>query len=167
MKQYFVIIMLAGFPFLGAAQLNFEWETVEIVDEFGDVTGESAKSIYCSGVFSNSATSNSDLYARVTEQNGMIIIQLFEYQSPPSVALGLDDALGKIKVKRSNGEIEQYDAFAPESGGVYFTKDVGRDFLDLVINGDGEEITILIKEEDFSDYGSASYRFKLKTQVAE
>jgi len=41
-----------------------------------------AKSIYCEGVFSNSATSNSDLYARVIEQNDMIIIQLFEYQDP-------------------------------------------------------------------------------------
>jgi hypothetical protein len=95
-------------PVFALAQLNFDvWQSEEVVDEFGDPTGILAKSIYCEGVFSNSATSNSDAYVRVIEQNDMSIIQLFECQTPPSVALGLRDSTGKIKVKREDAMVEE------------------------------------------------------------
>ncbi len=157
--KFIQILFLALLPVFGSAQLNYEWETVEIVDEFGDPTGDVAKSVYCEGVFSNSATSNSDLIARVSDQSELIVIQLYEYASPPSVSMGLGDERGKIKVKRADGTVEEFGAWSPKGGGLYFSKDLGRDFIDLVINGGGEEITVLVKEEDFSEYGSASYRF--------
>ena len=165
--KFIQILFLALLPVFGSAQLNYEWETVEIVDEFGDPTGDVAKSVYCEGVFSNSATSNSDLIARVSDQSELIVIQLYEYASPPSVSMGLGDEIGKIKVKRADGTVQEFGAWSPKGGGLYFSKDLGRDFIDLVLNGGGEEITVLIKEKDFSEYGSASYRFKLKTQPAE
>lgn len=168
MTKKIQLLVLAFLPVFALAQLNFDvWQSEEVVDEFGDPTGVLAKSIYCEGVFSNSATSNSDLYARVIEQNDIIIIQLFEYQTPPSVALGLRDATGKIKVKREDATVEEYDAFAMKSGGVYFTQDIGRNFIDLVANGEGEKITVLVREDAFSEYGSAVYRFSLITQSVQ
>jgi hypothetical protein len=45
------------------------------------------------------------------------------------------------------------------SGGVYFTQDIGRNFIDLVTNGQGKKSTVLVREDSFSEYGSAVYRF--------
>jgi len=166
--RFLFAIPLVLFSFGLSAQYNTEtWETTKIVDEFGDETGEVAKSIFCEGTFSNSATSGSDLYARVIDQENILAIQLFEYQTPPSVSLAFENAVGQIKVKRADKSVETYKAFASKDGGVYFTADVGRDFYSLVVNGGGEEITVLIKQEDFTEYGRAQYRFKLKTQPAE
>ena len=54
-----------------------------------------------------------------------------------------------------------------KSGGVYFTQDIGRNFIDLVANGEGEKITVLLREDSFSEYGSAVYRFSLITQSVQ
>lgn len=108
MTKKIQLLILAFLPVFALAQLNIDvWQSEEVVDEFGDPTGVLAESIYCEGVSSNSATSNSDVYARVIEQNDRIIIQMFEYQRPPSIALSLRNAMGKIKVKREDTTVEE------------------------------------------------------------
>ena len=145
-------LFLALLPVLSSAQFNI-WKTLTVFDEWGDVTDEIIKDFACDGVFSNSTTSDSDLWVRVSHQRQMIIMELFENQSPPNVALGLSDSTGKIKVKRADGTVESYNAFAPATGGVRFSESVGGEFIDLLVDGGGEEITVLIKQEDFSEYG--------------
>lgn len=54
-----------------------------------------------------------------------------------------------------------------KSGGVYFTQDLGRNFIELVPHGEGEKITVLVREDSFSEYGSAVYRFSLITQSVQ
>jgi hypothetical protein len=51
-----------------------------------------------------------------------------------------------------------------KSGGVYFTQDIGRNFIELGTNGEGEKITVLVREDSFSEYESAVYRFSPITQ---
>lgn len=40
-----------------------------------------------------------------------------------------------------------------KSGGAYFTQDLGRNFIELVTHGEGEKITVLVREDSFSAYG--------------
>lgn len=165
--KFIKILLFAFLPLFGIAQNHYEWKDNSPLDEFGDPTDIVQKDVYCTGVFSNSATTNSDLKVRVIQENDIIAFELYEYNTTPLARLVLEDGEGKIKVKRADKTVEEYDAYAAKNGGVFFFPEIGGDFVDLVKNGDGEEITVLIKQEDFSEYGMASYRFKLKTQPAE
>ena len=164
--KFVTTLLLAFVPMLGFSQ-HYDWQDNTPLDDFGDPLDIVQKDIYCTGVFSNSATSNSDLLVRVVQEGLIIAMELYEYNTGPVARLAFDDAQGKIKVKRADKTVEEFDALTMKNGGVFFFDDVGSEFVDLVINGGGEEITVLIKQEDFSDYGMATYRFKLKTQSAE
>lgn len=165
--KFITTLVLAFVPLLGFSQYHYDWKDNTPLDEFGDPLDIVQKDIYCTGVFSNSATTNSDLLVRVVQEDQIIAFELYEYSKTPMARLVLTDGQGKIKVKRADKTVEEYDAYAMKTGGVFFYPQVGSDFVNLVKNGEGEEITVLIKQDDFSDYGMASYRFKLKTQTAE
>lgn len=155
-----ITIIFAALTAISSAQ---GWEETPTKDEFGDLTGGSVLSQYCEGTFSNSATANSDLTVRISIQQEILMLDLYEYNQQPGAKLSREATLGKIKVKRADGTVEEYQAFAPDQGGLWFPPGYQMKFLDLVMDGDGEEITVLIKEEDFSEYGTASYRFKMVT----
>lgn len=144
------------------SQINFDsWETVQVTDDFGDPTGESVVRFFSEGKFSNSATSNSDLIVKVVDYGESILIDLFEYSSPPSATLCYDGCLGDISVKRADGTVETYEGYALDIGGIYFNSE---EFRDLIHNGGGEEIKVFIAQRLFSDYGGAMYSFKIITQ---
>ena len=144
------------------SQIDFDvWQTVDVTDEFGDPTGESVTRMFVEGKFSNSATINSDLIAKIVDYGESVLIDLFEYSSPPSATLCYDGCLGEVSVKRADGTVESYECYALDMGGVYFNKP---DFLDLIHNGGGEEVKVFIAQRLFSDYGGAMYSFKIITQ---
>ena len=160
-----ITILLAALTSALSAQ---GWEETPLVDEFGDPTGTVARVQFCEGTFSNSATSNTEMTARIQHQNEIIVIDLFEYNQAPGATLGLSDAVGKIKVKRADGTVEEYEAYSPENAGLYFLEgSVGDEFYNLVMSGNGEQITVLVKESSFTEYGNATYRFKMLTLGGE
>ena len=163
MKKLFLIMGLAAISATGFAQLNYnKWETVEIVDEFGDSTGESVTRAFFKGVFSNSATSNADLIVKVVDYGNAVMMELYEYSKTPGASMCYDGCTGEISVKNSSGEIETHSTFAPESGGLYFNSDDS--FFNLIHNNLGETIKVVVRERNFSKYGSSSYVFEMITQ---
>lgn len=139
------------------------WNDVPVTDEFGDPTGDIVKRAFFEGTFNNSATVGADLIVKVVDYGDNILIELFEYGTAPGAKLCYDGCLGEISVKRSNGEVESHQTFAPSSGGLYFNKEkVG--FNNLIRNSNGETIRVLVSEKNFSKYGSSSYSFTIITQ---
>ena len=157
MKKILVIsIMLVG-AFSLQAQLNYDyWETVNITDDFGDPTGETARVIFCNGNFSNSATSNNDDFIAkfVDYSSGGMVIQLFEYSKAPSASITYKTSQGLIRVKINSGDVMSYDnIYGLENGGLYIEKD--NDFLEMVRSSN--YLKININQSDFSDYGNSVY----------
>jgi hypothetical protein len=144
------------------------WETVTYKDDFGDPTGEKALRLITTGLFSNSATSNSKTAAKVVvdfdyeniETNLKGSLDVYDYATPPAATLTYTSAHGTIKVKREDGTVEHYKVFASENGGMYFYQD----FLDLLMQGHREKIQVVISERNFSKYGSSIYVFPLYTR---
>jgi hypothetical protein len=148
--------MLVG-AFSLQAQLNYDyWETVNITDDFGDPTGETARVIFCNGNFSNSATSNNDDFIAkfVDYSSGGMVIQLFEYSKAPSASITYKTSQGLIRVKINSGDVMSYDnIYGLENGGLYIEKD--NDFLEMVRSSN--YLKININQSDFSDYGNSVY----------
>ena len=157
MKKLLVIaIMLVG-AFSLQAQLNYNyWETVNITDDFGDPTGETAKIIFCNGNFSNLVTSNNDDFIAkfVDYSSGGMIINLYEYSKSPSASVTYKTSQGLIRVKINSGDIMSYDdIYGLENGGLYIEE--GNDFLEMVRSSN--YLKININQSDFSDYGNSVY----------
>ena len=91
-----------------------EWDEREDEDEFGDKTGESYKYMITEdGVFSNSATTNSQLTGLFMVRNNSLDIGIVEYGSSP--AKSYKHTFELVKIKQPNGNIVEIKR-------VYFSK---------------------------------------------
>lgn len=164
MKKFMLTMGLAAITAITTAQdLTFNtWGEVQVTDEFGDPTGESVSRAFFEGSFSNSATSNSSLIVKMVDYGDAIIMELYEYSRAPGARMCYDGCFGLISVKHENGEVKNYRAFAPKSGGLYFNDKTK--FYELINNGNNETLKLVIRESNFDDYGSSSYIFEIITQ---
>lgn len=160
MKKFIMTMAMAAFSVMGMAQLEYgKWETAEVTDEFGDPTGETVVSAFFEGTFSNSATTNSELTVRALDYGDALMLKFFEYSRTPEASMCHDGCFGEITVKRESGSVYTYEAFAPKSGGLFFSeKDK---FLDMFRHNPGETIKVIVREDSFSDYGSSKYIFTI------
>ena len=56
----------------------------------------------------------------------------------------------------------KYEAFAPESGGLYLNDE--DDLYQLLKNGKDQKLKVSVRQSSFSDTGQSSYNFNLLTQ---
>jgi hypothetical protein len=79
-KIFYLLLLPVCFTAANLSAQSDVWEVVEIVDEFGDKTGDKRLAYQTSGTFTNSATRNSDLDVMLLVDNprGVNII-VFEY----------------------------------------------------------------------------------------
>lgn len=138
-----------------------DWEISEVVDEFGDPTGDKVKVGYFEGKFNNSAQSGASLIVKVVDYGGAAKINLYEYSTLPNVTIGYKTIFGLIKVKRQNGDIETYDCMASESGGLYFGNEDYIKFSNLINNNNKEKVKVIIEGESFGQSKSLKYFFTL------
>jgi len=161
MKKLVLLLGMVAFTFSMNAQLNYDkWETVVTTDNFGDPTGESVSRIFGKGVFSNSATSNSELIVKFVDWGDAMTLDLYEYGRTPGASVSYKSVFGVINIKQDDGTVVQVKAFANKNGGLYFSDD---DYVSLmeVINGDSSVLKIQFDERDFGTSGSSSYSFKI------
>ena len=161
MRKAVLVLAMVALTFSMNAQLNYDkWQTVVTTDNFGDPTGDSVSRIFGKGVFSNSATSNSELIVKFVNWGDAMTLSLYEYGSAPGASISYKSAFGVINVKKDDGTIVKVKAFANKNGGLYFSDD---DYTSLmeVINGDSSVLKIQFDERDFGLSGSSSYSFKL------
>jgi hypothetical protein len=143
-----------------------EWNHKFYVDDFNEPTDQGYSSVIMTGTFSNSATTNSDLTARIISSESSFNIDLYEYNRQPGAKLVYDTAFGTFKVKQG-GEVFIIDAMAAEGGGIYVWKFKGtsktkvtKEYALLAsIFAEGGAIMIAIDEDNF-DSGSSTYIIK-------
>ena len=165
MKKVLLVLAMIAFTFSMNAQLNYnQWETAHLTDEFGDETGETVDRFFVKGKFNNSATHGSELIVKLVDYGDSMMLSLYEYGSAPAASIDYDSNFGFINVKRADGTIEKYDTFAPESGGIYFSKEEYTAFSALINNGKNETIKVIINGDDLGGRSSTKYIFTLLTR---
>ena len=164
MKKIILILLCVSFAQTTFAQgLSFDkWEKVELQDDFGDKTGKFITRTFARGTFSNSATTNSKLIAKINHDGEWVFISLYEYERTPEAKLVYEPSYGNVLVKFENGESEMFEVLAFKSGGV--GAKAGSKFYDLLTNGNAQKIKLLIRQSNFSNYGSSSYLFEFNTK---
>jgi len=164
MKKVILLLVCVFFAQTTFSQgLSFDkWEKVELTDEFGDKTGKFITRTFARGTFSNSATTNAKLIAKINHQDEWVFISLYEYERTPEAKLVYDPSYGNILVKFESGDSEMFEVLAFKSGGI--GAKAGTKFYDLVTSGNAQKIKCLVRQSNFSDYDSSSYLFEFMTK---
>lgn len=90
------------------------WKVTYYVDDFGEPTKDGYVFTSCTGKFSNSATTNSELGVKFIIDESVFCIQLYEYNRNHPVKGYLDTF--QFKAKRSDGEILEFETLNDEYG---------------------------------------------------
>lgn len=137
------------------------WELKHFSDSFGEETGDKYLVLTGNGVFSNSATSNSELNVVFFIDDDTFSFRLFEYGSSP---VKDDDAPYYTRIKDSKGAISDFRLYnAGQSGqiGTASKEDLAK-IMDILKKGG--EITVIM---NYNSYGQSDYRFKLNVDGFE
>ena len=134
------------------------WELGEFVDEFNRPTGNKYVSTTVSGTFSNSATTNSDLYASVQVTSSDIAIMLWEYGS--YLVKGTYDTNNySITVLDQNGAKHYLSGTMHKNGTrVYLSSSDREDLLSLLQTSGTLSFYL-----EFSKYSRSTYLFSVET----
>jgi hypothetical protein len=138
------------------------WKIGYFVDEFGDPTenGYISNSNYISGVFSNSATSNSNLNSLfLISKKSRVALQLYEYAGRnPVKAYSTKDY--SIIVKDGSGEKHSMKGTMYEGGDrIFFDRSSGKNHISKMHNilMNGGNITVVLKD---TEYGLSTYKIQ-------
>lgn len=133
-----------------------KWELKYYKDEFGEYGNSSYLVLTGNGVFSNSATTNSEMSAILFVDKGSISLRLVEYRS----SVVKDDDFFNLKVKDASESITKFKLYNTKSGYMYFTDDsyFGQQYTDM-LNILKKEGTIRCSGEMYNSYSSSSYTF--------
>lgn len=130
------------------------WKTGIYVNEFDEPTGEKYAYSETNGVFSNSATTNSDLRVRILVDKKSVRINLFEYGANHPVK---GRGFFRFKAKGNDDRIIEFRTYNTESGDNFVEDEDVEKVRELLTNG--AEIKFVGTN---SDYGSLSeYKFTL------
>ena len=139
---------------------NFSgWETGEYTDEFDTPTGNKYMGADCYGTFSNSATTNSDLYAYVQIDKNNIGIMLFEYNR--NLVKGTFDYENyDITILDEQGYKHYYTGVLYKSSTrIYFYNEDEAEIISLLKNND--TLKIYLKS---TKYSISTYLFTLNSK---
>lgn len=132
------------------------WELKHYSDSFGEETNDSYLVLMGKGVFSNSATSNSELDVVFFVDKDSFSFRLFEYGSSP---VKDDDAMYVTRIKDSEGNVTDYRLWNAGQSGQIGSINMANDYAKILdILNKGGEITVIMS---YNDYGQSDYRFKL------
>lgn len=135
------------------------WEVNNYVDEFGEPTKQKyiTNSDIILGLFSNSATENSELHVKfLIDGLNSITIQLFEYGGTNPVKNSLEQGY-KIKVRSGSNDIVVLRA-NNYSDRLSLNKSDSKILSDLLLKGGKLQFSII----EISEYTSSSYKFEIE-----
>lgn len=137
------------------------WELKRYSDSFGEETNDKYLVLMGDGVFSNSATSNSDLKVVFFIDGESFSFRLFEYGSSP---VKDDDSAYVTRIKDNEGNIHDFRLYnSGQSGQIgAYGKETYDEIVDILKKGG--DITVLMS---YNDYGQSDYRFKLNVDGFE
>lgn len=132
------------------------WELSSYENEFGESSDKKYLVLMGTGVFSNSATTNSDLTAILFVDSANVSMRLVEYNS----SVVKDEMSFDLKVKQENGKISTFSLYNSSSGNIQFTNsDYFGKRYDDIINILNEEGKILCSGVMSNSYSASSYQF--------
>lgn len=133
-----------------------KWTLKYYKDEFGEYSNDKYLVLTGSGVFSNSATTNSEMSAILFVDKENISLRLIEYRS----SVVKDDDSFDMKVKDCNGEITKFSLYNTKSGYIYFSNSSyfgnNYDKIKKVLDKEG---VIRCSGTMYNSYSSSSYTF--------
>jgi len=128
------------------------WEVRELLDDFGQSTGEKCLYTYVAGQFSNSATSGANLYVEtlVTLKKAGIFLHLYREESPATKFIG---GGGVLKMKNQAGKEISIPISGDwaQTGGLALKGGSYNKFKDYLSSSEGEIICV-IKDKYSSVY---------------
>lgn len=133
-----------------------KWTLKYYKDEFGEYGDEKYLVLRGNGVFSNSATTNSEMSAILFVDKDGVSMRLIEYKS----SVVKDDDSFNLKIKDANGEVTNYSLYNSKSGYIYFTNS-------SYFGNNADKIRKLLDQEGiircsgkmYDSYSSSSYTF--------
>lgn len=133
------------------------WELKSYSDSFGDETDDRYLTLLGNGVFSNSATLNSDLKALLFVDGNSFSFRLIEYGFSP---VKDDDAPYNTQIKDSEGKVHNFTLWnSGQSGQIGPLSQSQNDYKEFVdILNKGGEITVIM---NYNRYSETDYRFKM------
>ena len=150
MKQLFLSIALA-MTVVSYAQ----WETEYYVDDFGEPTGEAFEYFDVVGVFSNSATTNSECAFLIKHDDGdSYSVSIYPYNRTRRESW-INSSYQTVMIKTPSGEVKDIKSFCYKKGLVLFSDDEYPIFKDAI--SESGDYTFLLKYQD--DYSEAKYKF--------
>jgi hypothetical protein len=152
MKQLFLSIALA---MTGVSYA--QWNTEYYVDEFGEKTNETFEYFDVVGVFTNSATTNSDcgFFVKHDGNEGSYTISIYPYNRD-SRESWTSNTFQDIKLKKPSGDVETLSGFCYKKGQVLFSEEDYPIFKDAI--SQSGDYTFLLKYN--GKYSESSYKFK-------
>lgn len=135
-----------------------QWTEQFYVDDFGEPTTKSYKSLIAKGTFSNSATQNSLLLTKVVddETSGHFSFQLYEYGS--RLATSIENTYETIKIRNPKGEVIEIKSVLFEKKGSLYLWDKNYTKIKEALKEKGDYIIIFSKT---GSYSVSSYKIKL------
>jgi hypothetical protein len=133
-----------------------QWETEYYVDDFGDRTGETFEFFDVVGVFSNSATTNSDcgFFVKHDKDAESYTISIYPYNRK-SRESWTSNTFQDVKLKQPSGDVETLSAFCYKKGQILFSEEDYPIFKDAI--SQSGEYTLLLKYK--GKYSESSYKF--------
>ena len=137
-----------------------KWQRGDIVDEFGDDTGESF--VYCvvRGSHENSISMDNEVYVKASIEEDALYFQIFN--STLTLKENFPDIeYGTIKIKFPDGTVKSERIFFYHNMAIESPKDEKNLIYNYLIDNDGE-LKLLIDLSTASDYYSDKYQFTLQ-----
>lgn len=133
-----------------------QWELKYYKDEFGEYSNNKYLVLVGTGVFSNSATTNSEMSAILFVDKTSVSMRLVEYSS----LVVKDDDKFNLKIKDNDGSVTRFEMYNSESGYMYFTNSsyFGQRYNNIITILDKEGI-IRCNGIMSNSYSSSSYTF--------
>lgn len=151
MKQLFLSIALA---MTGVSYA--QWNTDYYVDDFGDKTNETFYYFDVVGVFTNSATTNSDcgFFVKHDDNEESYTISIYPYNRTSRESWTIS-TFQDIKLKKPSGDVETLSGFCYKKGQVLFSEEDYPIFKDAI--SQSGEYTFLLNYN--GKYSESSYKF--------
>lgn len=139
-----------------------KWEVHHYTDDFGEITNKKYIILNGRGVFSNSATINSDLIVDLLIDKSSFAFELFEYGSYP---VNYDDEYFITEIKDSEGIIHKLYLYHTSSSRISnYNENDYNEMVDILKKGGN--IKVLMKYKLYR-YSSIKYRFNLNVDGFE
>ncbi|MDB4037359.1 hypothetical protein N9473_04765, partial [Polaribacter sp.] len=95
--------------------INAQWELKYSLDEFGEKTSETHKTLTAEGTFSNIATQHSEALFHFVDKGDAMLINVYEYKS--SLATNTENTFELVKVRKKGGDTSYLEGVLFSEGG--------------------------------------------------